>query len=177
MNFFLSAKGYEYLDPSSNHRPRFNDMAFLSGMEAARHRLNDPLKGTRDEGYQKELHAMVLLADDDELFLLRKTRELLNQVQAHAEICAVEHGRTMRDTQTYHSVEHFGYVDSGSQPLFFQSPNERERQKEAEAGPALVLVPDPYGRNNRDSGSNLVSANSSNMYVTSRITSKSWQKP
>src|SRR5882762_3334613 len=29
MSFFLSLKGYVYLDPDSEHRPRFNDKAFL----------------------------------------------------------------------------------------------------------------------------------------------------
>ena len=52
MSFFLSAKGYEYLSPSK--RPaRFDDEAFLCGMKAAQHRLNDPPKEAWEKGYQQ----------------------------------------------------------------------------------------------------------------------------
>src|SRR5215510_11977488 len=46
MNFFLSAQGYEYLSLNQKDRLLFNDDAFLRGMKAAQHRLNDPPKGT-----------------------------------------------------------------------------------------------------------------------------------
>src|SRR5882724_6873897 len=61
MNFVLSAKGYEYLDPMLKGNPRFHDSAFRFGMRAAQHRLNDPLEKTWEEEYRKELHAMILL--------------------------------------------------------------------------------------------------------------------
>ncbi len=68
----------------------------------------------------------------------------------------------MRNAQDK-SIEHFGYTDSLSQPLFFQSDLEWERQQgerthvwDPGAGPDLVLVPDPYGREGCDSGSYLV---------------------
>jgi Dyp-type peroxidase family len=161
MSFLLSAKGYGYLGFNLKNQPGFEDPAFRFGMQASQHRLNDPHKDTWEEGYQKEIHAMVLLADNDEPFLLRQTRELLNDVEAYAEICAVEHGRVMRNTQQY-PVEHFGYVDSGSQPLFFQNDIEREGLERDGThvwhpgnGPDLVLVKDPYGRES-DCGSYLV---------------------
>src|SRR5688572_5257211 len=44
VNFFLSAKGYEYLYPEQKGKLRFDDEAFLRGMKAAQHRLNDPPK-------------------------------------------------------------------------------------------------------------------------------------
>jgi Dyp-type peroxidase family len=101
---------------------------------------------------------MVLLADDDEHFLRREARQLLDDVKAHAEICAVEHGRIMRDAQE-DSVEHFGFTDSRSQPLFFQRDIDPAWQREDRtntwdpgAGPALVLVPDPYGEEKGSTG-------------------------
>ena len=51
MNFFLSAKGYEYLYPDQKDKLRFNDEAFLCGMKAAQHRLNDPPKEVWEAGY------------------------------------------------------------------------------------------------------------------------------
>jgi Dyp-type peroxidase family len=161
VNFFLSAKGYEYLYPEQKGKLRFDDEAFLRGMKAAQHRLNDPPKEDWDEGYQDDIHAMVLLADDDRYFLLREAHQLLDDVKVHAEICAVEHGRVMWNTQEEYAVEHFGFVDSLSQPLFFQNYIEQERQKRddtsvrnLEAGPDVVLVPDPYTQ--QYSGSYLV---------------------
>jgi Dyp-type peroxidase family len=158
MSFFLSAKGYTYLDPNFLNRPGFNE-AFLHGMEAAQHRLNDPVKEDWEEGYREaDLHAMVLLADDDEHFLLREVHKLLDDVKGHAEICAVEQGRVMRNAWG-DSVEHFGYADGHSQPLFFQRDIDRQRQRETRmnvwdpgTGPDLVLVPDPYGEEKDSTG-------------------------
>ena len=105
---------------------------------------------------------MVLLADDDEILLQREAQRQLEEVKAHANICAVEWGRVMRNAQNY-AVEHFGFVDGRSQPLFFESDIERERQQRDGTkvwppgdGPNLVLVPDPNGRSEYDSGSYLV---------------------
>jgi Dyp-type peroxidase family len=164
MSFFLSAKGYEYL--CLKQKLPFDDEAFLCGMKAAQHRLNDPPTKDWETGYRNDIHAMVLLADDDEPRLLQATNELCNTVKTYAEICVVEHGRVMWNRQNYpyeYPVEHFGYVDSLSQPLFFQSDIEWESQEsdgtdvwDPGAGPDLVLVQDPYGRNGCDSGSYLV---------------------
>jgi Dyp-type peroxidase family len=161
VSFFLSAKGYEYLYPEQKDTLLFEDEAFLRGMKAAQHRLNDPPKEDWDAGYRDDIHAMVLLADDDKYFLLREAHQLLDDVKIHAEICAVEHGRVMWDAQEEYAVEHFGFVDSFSQPLFFQRYIDQERPKRngtnagnPGAGPDLVLVPDPYGK--QYSGSYLV---------------------
>jgi Dyp-type peroxidase family len=164
VSFFLSVSGYRYLlGLHRGVRPDFDDEAFLHGMKAAQHRLNDPPKEDWEEGYQDDIHAMVLLADDDEFFLQREAGRLLEGVKAHAEICAVEHGRAMWNAQKTYAVEHFGFVDSRSQPAFFQNDKAWERQKRDEtntwnpgAGPDIVLVPDPYGRKECDNGSYLV---------------------
>jgi deferrochelatase/peroxidase EfeB len=166
MSFFLSAKGYEYLYPEQKDKLRFDDEAFLRGMNAAQHRLNDPPKEAWEEGYQNDIHTIVLLADDDESFLRGEADKLCADVKTYAEVCAVEHGKVMWNRQNYpqeYSVEHFGYVDSRSQPLFFQSDIERESLErdgtnvwDPGAGPDLVLVQDPYGRKGCDSGSYLV---------------------
>jgi Dyp-type peroxidase family len=57
-------------------------------------------------------------------------------------------------------VEHFGYADGISQPLFFQKDLERGKQQsvtewDPSAGPSLVLVQDPHG-GEYDFGSYLV---------------------
>jgi deferrochelatase/peroxidase EfeB len=155
MSFFLSAKGYEYLYTVSKDQLHFNSEAFREGMEEAGSRLDDPPKAAWEKGYRKDIHAMVLLADNDEHFLLRAAHKLLEGVRTHAEIRVVEHGRVMRNKQEQ-AVEHFGFADSVSQLLFFQSDIERKGQEKAGAGPAIVLTPDPYGRDGCDYGSYLV---------------------
>jgi Dyp-type peroxidase family len=158
MSFFLSASGYKYLGFDPNDELCFDDEAFRCGMKKAQNRLNDPPTKDWEEGYRGDIHAMVLLADNDEHFLLRKARKLLEGVKPHAEIRAVEHGRVMRNKEGK-AVEHFGFADSLSHPLFFQSGIERARQERGRAlsaGPNLVLVPDPYGRKGCDCGSYLV---------------------
>ena len=160
-NFFLSAKGYEHLFPNIRIRTRFDDQAFLYGMRAAQHRLNDPPLERFEQGFQHSIDAMVLLAHDEESSLRQAEDSLANAIQAHTEICVVEHGRVMRNGQ-HKPIEHFGFVDGSSQPLFFEKDVEQEMQKHRAsdwnpgAGPNLVLVPDPFGRRECDCGSYMV---------------------
>jgi Dyp-type peroxidase family len=159
MSFFLSASGYRYLGFDVAKNPGFDQQAFLHGMKAARHRLNDPHEDDWDKEYRQEIDAMVLLADNAEHFLLREAHRRLNDVSAYARICAVEHGRVMRNAQGG-SIEHFGYADGYSQPLFFQEDIDRGRQNGNRTniwgsgdGPDIVLVSDPYGEE-KDAASN-----------------------
>jgi len=152
MSFFLSAKGYTYLLPEHE-----NNKTFLSSMKESQHRLDDRPWQYWENGYQNDIHAMVLLADNDEPFLLQEARKLLDGVKARAEICTVEQGRVLRNAQGY-SIEHFGYIDGRSQPLFFQRDVDREIQEaggwnvwDSGAGPNLVLAPDPHGRRQYES--------------------------
>jgi Dyp-type peroxidase family len=159
MGFFLTASGYRYLlDLTSDKDPNFNDEAFLRGMKSARHRLNDLPPEVWDDGYREDIHAMVLLADNDEQGLLRKALELVEGVSTYAEICAVEHGRVLRNAQG-ESIEHFGYADGLGQPLFFQEDIDRERPERNGTtvwapGARLdaVFVPDPYGAEKDSTG-------------------------
>jgi Dyp-type peroxidase family len=161
INFFLSAKGYEHLFPNIRIGTRFNDKAFLYGMRAAQHRLNDPPRGRMEQGFQHTIDGMVLLAHAEESSLRQAEDSLAKAIQAHTEICVVEHGRMMRNAQNK-PTEHFGFVDSSSQPLFFEKDVEQETQTHQAsdwnpgAGPNIVLVADPFGRRECDCGSYLV---------------------
>ena len=161
INFLLSGNGYEYLFPNVRMRARFHDEAFLYGMKAAQHRLNDPPQRLLEYGYQRKIDAMILLAHSDEALLKEEEVKLCNDLQACAKICAVEHGRVMRNGENK-PIEHFGFVDSSSQPLFFEKDIEQELPTNRVdvwnpgAGPDIVLVSDPFGRNGCDYGSYLV---------------------
>jgi Dyp-type peroxidase family len=98
---------------------------------------------------------MLLLADDDEGFLLRQTRRVIDAAQAVASVLTVERGRVMRNTEG-ENIEHFGYVDGRSQPLFFTHDIEAEQRRggvqrwDPSAPLSLVLIADPYAAPRQD---------------------------
>ena len=113
-SFFLSIKGYRALDLDFPA-----DRAFRAGMQnRGNSGLNDPSVKDWECGYQRDIHAMLMLADDDEPGLLREARHHLTAIRAFGEVCTIEHGKVIRNDNGQHT-EHFGYVDGRSQPLFF----------------------------------------------------------
>ncbi len=146
-NFLLSAAGYAALGVTSG----LADASFKGGMKAAKETLQDPEPKDWDKGYREEIHAMLLLADDDVAYLHTKARDLMTKWRRVASIVAVESGKAMVNKNNDH-IEHFGYVDGRSQPLFTVQDIEREQLKgdgttvwDPSAPPNLVLVSDPGG--------------------------------
>ena len=151
MNLLLSANGYRYLDldPSELNKP------FVDGMKQASGRLNDDPTNW-ETSYQADIHVMCVLADDDKSRLETDTRDLINKVSAMTSIDpVVERGewKWREDLKDSDRIEHFGYRDGRSNPVFFK--NELEDQGkgtfthwESGAGPNLVCVPDPFGNEN-----------------------------
>jgi len=150
----LSAKGYRRLG--------FSTAAFSSefrgGMQTATRRLTDPPPRDWEPKFRKDVHAMVLLAHDN-------VQELLQQVglvRAAASACAevsTELGMKMCDSEG-RTIEHFGYVDGRSQPLFFRRDVKRDslngrapKEWDPSAGPKLVVVKDPLGGSDTACGS------------------------
>jgi deferrochelatase/peroxidase EfeB len=134
------------------------NQVFTHGMKAAQAVLKDLPTRKWDESYRQRIDAMVLLADDSEHFLMQEARKVLDSVKSYADICTIEQGKVMRNALEY-SVEHFGFVDGRSQPLFFESDIEWERQNgdgthvwPPDAGLGLVLAPDPHGEEKDSTG-------------------------
>jgi deferrochelatase/peroxidase EfeB len=125
-------------------------LKFIDGMAAARHELKDPVPDTWEAAYRdRRIDAMILLADNDEGFLLRQARGLIEAAEAVATVLTVERGQVMRNPRGQ-SVEHFGYVDGRSPSLFLASDVMSERQAsrvqrwDSSAPLNLALVADPY---------------------------------
>jgi deferrochelatase/peroxidase EfeB len=141
-NFFLSAKGYEALgyareditcrfveQPTAISGQEVVKIKFVAGMAAAQQELDDPDPETWEAVYQnRQIEAMILLADDDEDFLLRQTRRLIDAAEVVATVLTVERGRVMRNNRD-ERIEHFGYVDGRSQPLILKHDLESERRE------------------------------------------------
>lgn len=145
---FLSAKGYEYLGfPTKGF-----SQAFQEGMQQAWERLADPPPAQWESTYQKDLHAMLLLAHDSKEELTSLTQTNLDKVSGFAEV-STEFGCNMKNSQGK-AIEHFGYRDGISQPVFLEAdaPPTPENWNPS-SGPNLVLTEVPLGERKVDWGS------------------------
>lgn len=159
-NLYLTARGYQAL----GLRSLPNDPKFRAGMKASGRALHDPDPKLWEECYRDDIHAMILLADDIEALILRETRRLRHEIEHNraGTVLGVEFGRVLRNKNGY-PIEHFGYVDSISQPLFFKTKSDSATvsasspQEWNPYGPlSLVLVQDPNGETRDSYGSYLV---------------------
>lgn len=144
---FLSASGYKAL----GEKVKLPDgTAFSAGMGGRSEVLNDPARTQWDEnGWRDHApDAMFLVADASPDAVTRDLEDIeawLNGTGAR--VIVVERGlqqtRQFRKTGKPDGVEHFGYVDGRSQPLFLQEDVEDEKAAEAEE------PPDPFGPTSR----------------------------
>jgi Dyp-type peroxidase family len=121
----LTAAGYRALGVDGN-MPQ--DEAFLRGMTAAgtRQQLNDPPRSTFDPGYRGEIHAIVLVGDATDKAMTARRNEILGLLPDSATVLAEETGLG-RVNARGEGIEHFGYVDGRSQPLFLAEDVDAEK--------------------------------------------------
>jgi Dyp-type peroxidase family len=169
--FFLSSAGYKYLDialpvkrvedPITGQRvspfkdPATGELlpdAFSSGMKARQKLLNDPKQDEWESFFQSDIHAMLLLGDVDPGRLNEAAAREILGIKAATQAIHVEHGQVINN-ENGDGIEHFGYADGVSQPLFLQEDlkkvNENGQEKLSVWNPraalGLVLVPDGNG--------------------------------
>src|SRR5437667_2641990 len=147
----LSAAGYRALGLLPED---FGDsgQAFRGGMKRRAFSLlarnRDPPPGEWEAPYQGDIDALVSLSHDSAEDLAAKSRAVSESLRPIAEILTVERGTVLRNARG-DPVEHFGYVDSRSQPLFLQADLEAEKAAgvdvwDPSAPLGLVLVDDPF---------------------------------
>jgi Dyp-type peroxidase family len=138
--FCLSAEGYKILDlkmpPRNGEVGLQADEAFARGMKQSNTRttLSDPPVNKWQEEYQRDLHAMLLLADDDADAMAIKAKTLIEEISLFGEVALIEYGHVVRNREG-NGIEHFGYVDGISQPLFLQ--DELDAFKKGKTEPLL----------------------------------------
>lgn len=154
--FFLSAAGYKFLDFSTEP---FED-SFRAGMKDRQNyildlgtrsytiRNKDPLPGDWQEEYQDEIHAMLLLAQNDNdpgPSLKEKVANIEKELTGIAKVVVKEHGIRDINGDGGDPIEHFGYRDGISNPLFFKNEIAQEQRDryDPSAPLNLVLVKDP----------------------------------
>lgn len=138
-SLLLSGDGYRWL---GEEMPE--SIAFQTGMKGRGPELSDPPVTGWEPGYQKVIHALLILANHDPLSLAKDCmREKAAAYRAGISVCAEEPGyRLLRDG---HDIEHFGYRDGISQPK--SEPGHQETALPSIAFADAVLVREPHSPN------------------------------
>jgi Dyp-type peroxidase family len=145
----ISAAGYKYLF-GDNSVSNFEE-SFKKGMAGAS--LNDPPQEQWEEGLVNP-HFMLLIAHSSEDKVRALVVEIQKSIMFFTKIASVEKGHAIFN-KLGAGIEHFGYVDGISQPLFFEDEwkryeadneinNAGEIIFDPRAEPTLVLVKDPF---------------------------------
>lgn len=157
VNLALSSAGYRALGLADSMP---SDKSFVDGAKASQKKLNDPPVDKWEPGFQKELHALVIVADDDHAALEAAEKSVRKSLEGAGAVVIVEKGAAMRvdaegkvtDDKSSEVHEHFGFADGISQPLFYASDIERSRRNsggfdryDPSAPLGLVLLKDPGG--------------------------------
>ncbi|MCQ8773128.1 Dyp-type peroxidase [Streptomyces telluris] len=129
----------------------FKDAAFKRGMKEAD--LEDPPTTQWEGAYQKEIHAIVLVGGAEPGSVSTKVQEIEDLRTSSINVIGRETGLALRDAAG-RGIEHFGYVDGRSQPLFLKEDLEEESQNggtsiwDPKEPLGRVLVEDPLAPNN-----------------------------
>lgn len=157
---FVSASGYTALG-ATVETPAGE--AYRAGMPKRRDTLNDPERGTWDPHWTyAQPDAMFLIADANSHAVDRDMHAVIHYLKASkVTVLAVETGlQQTRDFQpgVPQGVEHFGYVDGRSQPLFLQEDITAEPKGGWDPAfkPSQFIVADPNGRGPLSAGSYFV---------------------
>ncbi|MGW4475827.1 Dyp-type peroxidase [Nonomuraea sp. NPDC004354] len=154
----ISKAGYRDLGHSVEDLRRFGDRAFRDGMKRRITEVNDPAVTEWEAAYQREIHIVVLIGDARPEPVAKVRKEILGQLPGTARVLGEETGAGMRNPAG-DGIEHFGYVDGRSQPLFVADEVAKEPRKHWNPAFPLgnVLVADPFAPDaNRHFGSYFV---------------------
>ncbi|MCT9931024.1 hypothetical protein N5079_12430 [Planotetraspora sp. A-T 1434] len=110
----ISKAGYLKLGHATT---KFDDNAFKSGLKRRQTTLSDPPVSGWEAPYQKEIHAVVLIGDATAEPVAATRKRVLALLPKTAEKVGEETGLGLRNAQG-RGIEHFGYIDGRSQPLF-----------------------------------------------------------
>ncbi len=150
-NFALSADGYRALGIAEAEIP--DDPSFRKGLKnqaRGEFALNDPPVSAWELGFQGTIHALLLLADDNDTVIEAAVKQVEQGLGAVAKVVSSEHGKVLRNS-SHEPIEPFGFADGVSQPLFLAPDIEAARRNggidryDPSAPLGLVLLKDPGG--------------------------------
>ena len=170
--FFLSALGYRYLGFDTGkfegvfrHGMKSQKINPLQGVLGSSNK--DPELARWEVGFRGEIHALMTVADTREDVVKRAVDAIRASLAGVADVLTVEEGIVLRrineTTKTSEPIEHFGYFDGISNPLFTRrdlakEPPENEPHDRWNPGAPLelVLADDPLTAEAEAYGSYLV---------------------
>ena len=124
--------------------------------------LNDPTPTGWEDGYgDGNIEAMILLGDDNAVRLHSMAKTVLSAIESLGKVLAVEFGHVVRNADGQ-GIEHFGYADGVSQPLYLPEDIAAERLQKgddtwsSEELPELTLIADPLASKPNSFGSYFV---------------------
>ncbi|KPM47885.1 Dyp-type peroxidase [Jiulongibacter sediminis] len=121
--FYISFEGYIFLEGKDKAQRLFSgNTSFINGMKRAA--LNDPEPSKWDEVYQENCHFMLLLADDSKSTLVNQVEKIKRETSSFLQTLHIEYGNAIFNKNKA-AIEHFGYADGISQPLFFEDEFEK----------------------------------------------------
>ncbi|OIN58853.1 Dyp-type peroxidase [Arsenicibacter rosenii] len=118
----ISAAGYRFLfadDPDLDTKLVSIDPSFAIGMKARVAELSDPEINQWEAGFQRDIHLMLLLAHANPEELDVAVAAVQEDIQSFGIVATIETGEAIFNDEGA-GIEHFGYVDGVSQPLFFE---------------------------------------------------------
>jgi Dyp-type peroxidase family len=119
----LSESGYARLGIESARRPA--DPAFRDGLRARR--IGDPQPEGWEQPYREGIDAIIMVGSHDDELTDAKLDELRATIGESMRVLAEETGITLTNASG-DGIEHFGYIDGRSQPLFIEEELTRERE-------------------------------------------------
>lgn len=149
----ISAKGYQYLGFETGGK--FNQ-DFRDGMKKAN--LNDPKPDIWQYGFRGDIHFLLLIGSEDKEKIFNAAEMFKSEIELFGSIMTIEYGNALRNKPAAGElkgagIEHFGYVDGTSQPLFFEDEITKYKADNfiqgndfiynPAADKSLVLVKDP----------------------------------
>ncbi len=146
---FLSNSGYNRLGIPAAEHP--GDLAFREGMRARAPGLHDAPVSGWDAAYRDGVDLMVLIAGDaptraDGEGYMDVLGRFVSEMPHGIRLVAIEEGHAIRNKDR-NGIEHFGYTDGRSQPLFWDEDIDRETMTKWDARfpPRQFLDADPAG--------------------------------
>ncbi|MDB6151578.1 MAG: putative peroxidase [Chthoniobacteraceae bacterium] len=153
LSILLTHKGYEALGVEKECIPQ--DRKFLAGMRESGETLNDPVPGLWEQGLREPCHVMILVGVHTAALATKVLEQLAKHFEQVFGILHVQTGKTIRNANG-DGIEHFGFIDSHSQPLCFKEDMIREVNAAADIiwdpvfSPKQIVVADPGAKENPD---------------------------
>ncbi len=146
VSVMLTEPGYRHLNVAAAGIP--TDPLFVAGMQASGPALNDPAPSTWDPGFATRPDGMILIAATTPEEVDSLTARLLKLTAGVLDITCQQRGKAIRNAAG-EGLEHFGYVDGRSQPLFLLEDIAHEEkaagtnQWDPKFSPQRVIISDP----------------------------------